>query len=43
MDNNIISKYKPTLDDVMKLVQTNDKKRFEVKTDPFSEEVTLEN
>lgn len=34
---------KPTLQDILDCVETNDKKRFEIKTDPEGEEPTLEN
>ena len=43
MENHSIKKFKPKLADILEWVENNDKKRFQVKAEPSSEEITLEN
>ena len=43
MEMESVSRHHPSLKDILSCASSNDKKRFEVKTDPESEEVTLEN
>ena len=43
MESDSVRKFKPKLQDILICVEKNDKKRFQVKAEPESEEITLEN
>jgi inhibitor of KinA sporulation pathway (predicted exonuclease)/RNA:NAD 2'-phosphotransferase (TPT1/KptA family) len=43
MESKEVAKWKPKFNDILKCVELNDKKRFQIKVDPPSDVITLEN